>query len=293
MPQTDKIGSYPPKFKRKKFMTKKLEIGRINYINVDPIYYGFEKGAQKNKYKITANNPAMLNKMLAEKKFAISAVSAAAYAQNQDNWLILPNLSVSCAADVMSVIFVSEVSTKNLENQKVIISAESKTASDLIKLFFKSQNIAPNFIIKKIKTFKDVDEKAALIIGDAALAGGWDKHFKYTWDLGGLWNNITNLPFVFALWAVNKEFARTEKKVVLRLIKDFEASKKEGKENMEAIISAGAKKLNIPHLTCRQYFEKLDFDLDDKKKAGLFMFFEKLYEYGIINSSVSLNYFGG
>jgi chorismate dehydratase len=274
-------------------MNRKLEIGRISYINVDPIYYGFENGAQKNKYKIVSDNPAMLNRMLAEKKLAISAVSAAAYAANQDNWLILPNLSVSCAADVMSVIFVSEVSIKKLENQQVIISAESKTASDLIKLFFKSQNIAPNFIIKKIKTFKDVDEKAALIIGDAALSGGWDKHFKYTWDLGGLWNNITNLPFVFALWAVNKDFARTEKEAVLRLIKDFEASKREGKKNMEAIISAGAKKLNIPYLVCKQYFEKLDFDLDDKKRAGLVMFFDKLYGYELIDRAVSLNYFAG
>ncbi len=274
-------------------MNKKLEIGRISYINVDPIYYGFENGAQTNKYKIVSDNPAMLNRMLAEKKLAISAVSAAAYAQNQDNWLILPNLSVSCAADVMSVIFVSEVSVKKLENQQVIISAESKTASDLIKLFFKSQNIAPNFIVKKIKTFKDVDEQAALIIGDAALSGGWDKHFKYTWDLGGLWNNITNLPFVFALWAVNKEFAITEKEAVLRLIKDFEVSKREGKKNMEAIISAGAKKLNIPYLVCKQYFEKLDFDLDDKKRAGLVMFFDKLYEYGVVNRAVSLNYFVG
>ncbi len=109
--------------------------------------------------------------------------------------------------------------------------------------------------------------------------------------MGGLWNNITKLPFVFALWAVNKEFAKTEKETVLKLIKDFEASKKEGKKNIETIINNGAEKLNIPYLICKKYFEKLDFDLDDKKTAGLSMFFDKLYEYKIIDKKVNLNFF--
>ena len=271
---------------------QKFKIGRISYINVAPIYYGFEHGSLKDKYKIISAHPAKLNKMLAEKKLFISAVSAAAYAQNQKNWLILPNLSVSCAADVMSVLFVSKVSVKNLENKKVIISAESKTASDLIKLFFCSQNISPNFIIKKINSYKDInsEEQAALIIGDSALAGGWNKNFKYIYDLGRLWNNITKLPFVFALWAVNKEFAQSEPQIISNLIKDFKTSKKEGKQNIETIINNSAKKLNIPYLTCKKYFETLNFDLDDKKIAGLSMFFDRLYKYNIIDKKVNLNF---
>ncbi len=272
-------------------MNRNIKVGRIDYINVDPLYFNFNI-KKEIKCDIIAKPPSSLNKMLAEGELDISPVSSAAYARNADNWLILPNLCVSCFGDVMSVIFASDVPIEKLEGKEVWVSDESRTAADLIKIFFYSQKINPVFTKKKIKEINDSNNRnASVIIGDAALKFDWHKRFKYVWDLGDLWQHMTDLPFVFALWAARKDFADKNGEVLSRIIKEFYISKEKGLKNIDVIIEESALKLYITFDKCREYFKCLNFDLKEKQIRGLEIFFNGLYEYGILGKKVPLNFF--
>ena len=81
-----------------------VKVGRISYINVAPIYYGLDKGLKPAWLKMVTAPPSVLNNMLANGDIDISPISSVAYALHQKDWLLLPDLSIACSGDVMSVI---------------------------------------------------------------------------------------------------------------------------------------------------------------------------------------------
>src|SRR5574340_983944 len=81
-----------------------VNIGRIQYINVNPVYYEFENRPLPHGMRLISKPPATLNQMLRGGELDISSVSAAAFARNADDWLMLPDLSIACFGKVMSVL---------------------------------------------------------------------------------------------------------------------------------------------------------------------------------------------
>ena len=90
-----------------------IRIGRISYVNVDPIYYGLDRLEGAQNIDIISAPPAELNALMASNQLDISAVSSVAYARHQDDWLLIPGLAIACRENVMSVLLVG-----NLKNGK-------------------------------------------------------------------------------------------------------------------------------------------------------------------------------
>jgi len=72
-----------------------IVMGRITYINMDPVYYGLKNGRHPQWIEMVDDVPAVLNGMLASEALDISPVSAVAYARNADQWLVLPDLKIA------------------------------------------------------------------------------------------------------------------------------------------------------------------------------------------------------
>ncbi len=268
-------------------------VGRISYMNVAPVYCGLDNGLKPSWLKLVNGPPAVLNQMMANGDLDISPVSSAAYARHQDEWLLLPDLSISCFGNVLSVLLVSRHPFDALDNRKVLLTDESATSADLSKLLFASKNIRPVFETGKIKTLADFHEKAgaALVIGDPALASDWDRHVDHVWDLGDMWRSLTNLPFVFALWAVRKSFAEKRPDVVSSVIDCFAVSKNKGKLNIDKIAESASQRLGLDIETSRKYYDLLHYDLGTFQIKGLEAFFEGLYREKIISGKVHLSFF--
>jgi len=268
-------------------------VGRISYMNVAPVYCGLDNGLKPSWLKLVNGPPAVLNQMMANGDLDISPVSSAAYARHQDEWLLLPDLSISCFGNVLSVLLVSRHPFDALDNRKVLLTDESATSADLSKLLFASKSIRPVFETGRIKTPADFHEKAgaALVIGDPALASHWDRHVDYVWDLGDMWRSLTNLPFVFALWAVRKSFAEKRPDVVSSVIDCFAVSKNKGKLNIDKIAESASQRLGLDIETSRKYYDLLHYDLGTFQIKGLEAFFEGLYREKIISGKVHLSFF--
>jgi len=270
-----------------------LRLGRISFINVDPIYYGFEHRHRFSGIEVISAAPSELNRMLAAGTLDISSVSSAAYGIHHRDWLLLPGISIACSGNVMSVLLVSRIPIERLHCEKVLVSDDSATAVRLLRLMFFHKGISPRLEPRRIHTPSQIDDdaKAALVIGDAALRHDWQNSFEYVWDLGDLWARHANLPFVFAVWAVRKKVADTRPDHVSRALGLLYDSKRLGLSNIDAVVKSAASKLNINTDTTRRYFNNFCYDLDGPQHAGLKAFFNDLHTMGIFPEKIPIRFF--
>ncbi len=273
--------------------TSPVRVGRISYMNVAPVYYGLNNGHKPDWMEMVSAPPSTLNTMLADGELDVSPVSSAAYARHQDDWLLLPDLSISCFGEVMSVLLVSRYPFEQLNGKPVMLTRESATAAALTRYLFASEGIAPRFETGKVRSVADLPEEAgaALVIGDAALKTRWSASFPYVWDLGRRWLEKTGLPFVFALWAVRRRFADEHPERVSAVMERFLHSRCEGLANICRILPEASERLGICRNTCRDYYDRLHYDLNPRQVSGLAWFFNGLYRERIISRPVRLSFF--
>jgi chorismate dehydratase len=270
-----------------------VRVGRISFINVDPIYYGMEHKNLSDDFCIESAPPVELNRMMAEGSLDISSVSSAAYGAHHKEWLLLPGLSIACTGDVMSVILVGRMPLERLDGKRILISEDSATAAALMKLMFAHKGVSPRLEVKKVRSPSDIDSEAAgaLVIGDASMRYEWHKDFEYVWDLGDLWARHAKLPFVFAVWAVRKEFAAAHPSRVSRMVALFHESKRLGIENLETVVKTASSKLRIDPGVTRRYFENFCYDFGEPEKLGLAAFYRDLYATGISKEDARIRFF--
>ncbi len=272
---------------------KKVTIGKISYINDAPVYFGLDHGLLPPWLEMVSDVPAVLNQKIKTGQIKISPVSAAFYAMNYRELLLLPDLSISCNGRVMSVILASNYSIDDLNGKRVIFSRESASAAAFLKMIFRKKKVFPQFEIGPTNNYKQVSKSAdaALIIGDAALLHPWGQVFEFCIDLGQLWYDMTNLPFVFAVWVVRRSFAAKNPSLVRDIHKLLLESKDLGYHNIDKVIEAGKNKLGLERSMVKEYFDLLYCDLDDKKIKAMVLFFDFLFEQGILNEKVDIEFF--
>ncbi len=271
----------------------RYKMGKISYINASPVFYGLDHGLLPDWLEMIAEPPAVLNRLIKNNEIILSPVSAAFYAMHHGDFLLVPDLSISCNGKVMSVILMSKYPLEQLNKKNIVFTEESATAASFFKMIFSMKNIKPNLTTCAVKHINDIKENvdAALIIGDAALTQPWDTIYQYKIDLGDLWYSMTKLPFVFAVWVVRKSFAENNPDIVKKIIDLLNNSKEQGYINIEKIIEKGALKLDLDITYVKKYYDHLFCDLDDKKIKALAMFFKFLYEEKILDNRPEIKIF--
>jgi chorismate dehydratase len=243
--------------------------------------------------ELVSETPAALNRMMEKEEIDISPVSSVAYARNYKDWDLLPGLSISSFGKVMSVILASNLPIEELDTRKILLSDESASAVEMLKLVLSWKNITPVYetgSIQEKNTARYQNYDAVLVIGNSALTGEWNRHFKYIWDLGSIWQHMTGLPFVFAVWAVRKSFFGKRPEVVAEVADLLRKSKQQGDLNLENIQEATSRLLDIDMDTCRIYFNRLNYDLEKIQIEGLTSFYQGLYRQGIIPEPVKISF---
>lgn len=273
--------------------SEKTVMGKISYINASPVYYGLDNGLLPDWLEMDADVPSALNRKIIEGQIIISPISAAFYAMNHRELLLLPDLSISCHGRVMSVILASRYSIDELSGKTVRLSRESASAASFLKMIFYQRNVTPFFQTGDVSHIESVLQEvdAALIIGDTALTLPWREKFKYCIDLGQFWYEMTGLPFVFAVWVVRRSFAESNPLLVKKIHALLMASKESGYQNLDKIINISKEKLKIEQKLVKEYFDLLFCDLDDEKIKAMGLFFDSLFEQGILAERSVVRFF--
>ena len=246
-------------------------IGRVAYINCEPVYYGIEQGAIPAACRIVDGTPTELNRMLRTGELDMSVISAIEYARHPDRYLILPDLAIASDGPVESVLFLSRVSPFDLDGSLVFLNNDSLTSIFLLKLLLaKGFGVKPRYLHTQVEALSRLPEEAAgvLMIGDPALQARG--RLPYTLDLGQGWKDLTGLPFVFAVWAVRRDFYRDHREETHRLHHALLCSKKYSLGRLDEICEAVYQRVKLSRQACLTYLkERLSFDLTPRHLEGL------------------------
>src|SRR6266446_4424012 len=105
-----------------------MRLGRIGYINCYPVYGAIDRGITPLAAQLVTGTPSELNDLLAAGELDLSVVSAVEYARNARDYVLLPNLAISCDGPVRSVALFSRRPVGQLDDRTVLLTASSRTA---------------------------------------------------------------------------------------------------------------------------------------------------------------------
>ncbi len=265
-----------------------LRLGHIVYSNCFPPHAGIITGKVPFPFKLVEGIPTSLNRLLFEGAVDVSPSSSIEYAMHPGRYVILPDLSISAANRVRSIILQSRMPIDDLNQRRVALTTASATSVLLLRILLeRHRNIHPRYVVfeqGKDDPFAGAD--AALFIGDAALRLSVTPEKPYLYDLGALWHEFTGLPSVFALWQVNyREGMDAELAAlydILMLSRDY------GVRNLRELARDRAKQFGVPADLLADYWNVIRYQFGDEEKKGLLAYYRDAAEIGAIQPVTEL-----
>ncbi len=239
-----------------------LKIGKINYLNVYPIFEGLKKYCQFCEF--VEGEPSKLNEMIYNGEIDVCPSSSVEYLKNREKYFLFDEFSISSRKKILSVILVLNNHIEEISNDtEIYLTPSSATSNSLVKIiFFEFYGKKPKFIMNSENIF---NKKNQVLIGDNAL----NFYFRnsenfYIYDLAELWYNFTKLPFVFALWIVNRSFYEKNnelieifRKILKKSIRSYVIPKNYKDFKQEEII---------------EYFQYVDYNFSSIHRESLELF---------------------
>jgi predicted solute-binding protein len=242
--------------------SKKFRIGSVQFLNAVPLTRGIES-------EIILATPAKLAEMLRRDELDAALVSITEVLLN-DRYDILDGIAIASLGEVYSVILAHK---KPLEEAtEIFCDTASLTSVNLLKVLLAEKNLFPQF--KPLENYSAAAEKDfVLLIGDRAIDFQRAPHVHEIFDLGYAWTEMTNLPFVYAVWALRREIENKELRRELKEAKHF------GMDTLEYVICS---REEYDEDFRRDYFEwNIHYHLASDEKRGIKKFCELLTKHNL------------
>jgi chorismate dehydratase len=239
-----------------------FRVGSVKALNTVPLTRGLEE-------EIILATPSRLAEMLRRDELDAALVSVVEPVLN-DRYDVLDGIAVASLGEVLSVFLAHQ---RPLEEVKeVFCDTASLTSVKLLQVLLAERGLRPEF--KPLESYAAAAEKDfVLLIGDAALDFLRAPHEHAIWDLGAAWFELTNLPFVYAVWALRRGVENTILRRQLRDARDF------GLDTLESII----RNREEYDLQFRQDYLgwHIHYHLGEDEKRGLEHFLMLLEKHGL------------
>jgi len=261
----------------------KLNVGRIPYANLFPIFHYLERNGNREKFRFVKGAPSKLNKMIRHGKLDISPSSSVEYLKNKSQYRILPYLSISSSGPINSIFLFSKSPIEDLGGSNIAVTSESDTSTALLKVILK-EFLALDCTFEPTG-IKNVNEllstySAALHIGDTAMTEGRKLRNGMSgsipglniYDLGELWHKHTGLPFVYALWLIRKESMNDKDDLIRDLSDELLNAKQYSSEQLSSIAKDAPHNKWIQEEELVRYWKDISYDFTSKHMEGLKLF---------------------
>ena len=242
--------------------TTKFRIGSVPYLNAVPLTRGIEN-------EIIFATPARLAELLRRDELDAALVSLTEVLFN-DCYDILDGIAIASLGEVYSVVLAHCVPLESVT--EVFCDPASLTSVNLLKVLLAERGLKPVF--KPLENYAAAAEKDfVLLIGDPAIEFQRAPHPHEIFDLGLAWTGLTNLPFVYAVWALRRGIENQELRRELRQAKRF------GMETLDTIIET---REEFDADFRRDYFEwHIHFHLGEDEKRAIGRFSELLQKHDL------------
>ena len=183
-----------------------FRIGSVPYLNAAPLTRGLAGS-------IIFATPAKLAAMLRrdELEAALVSITEVLLTERYD---ILDGVAIASLGAVYSVFLAHKKPLS--EATEIFCDPASLTSVNLLKVLLAEKNLFPQFT--PLEHYAAAAEKDfVLLIGDRAIEFQRAPHTHEIFDLGSAWLELTNLPFVYAVWALRRGVENRELRGELRL----------------------------------------------------------------------------
>jgi predicted solute-binding protein len=240
--------------------TTKFRIGSVPYLNAAPLTRGIES-------ELIFATPAKLAEMLRRDELDAALVSVTEVLL-QDRYDILDGVAIGSLGEVYSVFLAHQKPLA--EAREIFCDPASLTSVNLLKVLLAERGLRPEF--KPLESYAAASEKDfVLLIGDRAIEFQRAPHAHEIFDLGAAWLELTQLPFVFAVWALRRGVENRELRGELRAARRF------GMDTLDTIIET---REEFDEDFRRDYFEwNIQFHLGEDEKRAIAKFSELLRKH--------------
>lgn len=273
---------------------KPMQVGRINFSNVLPVFHFIDSEAEANGIHFVSAVPTELNRLLAEGEIVAGPISAFSYAQHADKYYCFSDLSISSRGPVGSIFLFAKRPIDDLHGRIVALPTTSASSVNLLKILLHEYfGVQPQYVTRPPyleNMMREAD--AALLIGDDALYWSLQNHPYHVYDLGSEWYGRTGLPMTFAVWAVRRDFIQQRPEDAGRLHQLFVNSKQRGLAHMDQVIDRAIQLYGQDHAFWDSYFHKLVYDFKGDLLQGAETYFEAAYRQGLLPRPVKVELWG-
>ena len=229
-------------------MTWKSVLGRVSFINCDPVFHSIGED-----WQLLSAPPSWLTGHLLRRDCLTAPIPTADYAKNCDKLFLLPDIGIVSNGNVGSVLLFGNREIGSMRD--IAIPTDSSTSIQLLKWILVKRGLDPR-LIEMGPEINSMLRKCdgALLIGDRALDAALEGPDNVKLDLGKEWVRITGFPMVFGVFAARQDspsgmIAKAHNDMLLqyRSFINDEAVRKQ-------VIMACSKKLHYPESRVERYF---------------------------------------
>jgi chorismate dehydratase len=252
-------------------------IGSVPYLNARPLIYGIED-------KVTLCTPARLADLMFRNQFDAGLVPVAEILVH-DQYDILDGIAIASRGPVASVFLAHREPIEKL--RRIAVDPASRTSVWLLRTLLKiGYHIEPEFYPRPSGA-KLSEHEAMMLIGDEAIWYATRNGAQPVWDLGEAWAELTGLPFVFAVWAVQRGVFKVggHRPPLQSLLR---RAKADGLAHIEDIVQDATEA--TPEFLREYYTRNVWYELGAAEKQGLARFQQYLKELGLIEKAHDLRY---
>lgn len=266
------------------------KLGMVNFINTAPIYVPWQEMGPLEGWLVEEGHPTLLNRHLDQGELDAGIISSYAYGLDADKYYMLPDLGISAAGPVGSVILLSKVPIERLNEKVVLLTPQSATSINLLHIILEDfLGLRPMFRTGSFRQLQtESTPQAYLAIGDEALRLRSVGNDLFQSDLAEIWMNYTGLPFVFAVWAVREQTWISMPDRITLLYRRLCECYHKGRKDLEHISRSVASRIPMTPSACLKYLKGIELDLSKEKRHGLLRFFKMLHKRGDFPEVVEL-----
>lgn len=260
-----------------------IRLGVVPYLNILPLIEGLDAKIPRSNW-IRAT-PRELAGLLGSGELDVASLPI--YEVLRDGgYSLLPGCAIACDGAVRSVQVFSKVPIPQIRN--MLLDRASLTSANLARIVLAdAYGLRPHCATSSAPFAPDFDWKrheaeAFLCIGDTALR--WEGSFPHALDLGTAWKALTNLPFVFAAWAVRREAALSGDQ-----IEWFAEARRAGSKAIGLIAARHASSEAMDPGSLESYLrDSVRYGLGKLELAGISEYRKRLVAHGLLPDSTPM-----
>lgn len=270
-----------------------FQIAAVSFLNTVPLTEGLSTLPAKNS-TLTLNLPSRLSASLQDGTADVALLPVADILLGETGG-ILPVAGIAGQGCVDSVKLFATNDIPHLT--RIAADRGSHSSVALLRILLaETHGLTPEFsAINPQPGVLPAPGEGILIIGDRCFE--YEKFLReaghsevHSWDLGQMWWELTELPFVFAVWAVAPGFvARAGAEALTELKQILTAARDHGLQNLTAIATREAAAGRLGHqgyatsAAIDYYFRtSLRYTIGDRELAGIRRFRDLAIAHNII-----------